>query len=93
MSKFKRQVKHTLLTNTTKDKATDFMSKNYNVRNDKSAVLIMHCVMMLVSATIGITDRRLLEKFSRLIPVVNSSLSKLLIQQVIPKFNTASLKH
>jgi len=49
--------------------------------------------MMIESATIGIIGRHRLEKFSRLFPGINLSLSELLIQQVIPKFNTASLKH
>jgi len=48
---------------------------------------------MIESAKTGIIDRRRLEKFSRLIPGINLSLYKLLIQQVIPKFNTASLEH
>lgn len=74
-------------------KAMSFMSKNWNVSNDKSAILIMHCVMIIESATIGIVGRRRLENFFRLIPGINLSLSKLLNQPVIPKFNTASLKH
>jgi hypothetical protein len=55
-------------------------------------MLIMDCVIMTVSATIVITVRRRLEKFSMFIPGISLSLYKLLIQQ-IPKFNTASLKH
>ena len=53
----------------------------------------MPCDMMIESATIGTIGRRQLEKFSSLIPGINLSFSKPFIQQVIPKFNTASLKH